>query len=159
MILPGQYIRRHKGLIIPFHERSSAYGMTYGLSAAGYDFRIAETFDLEPGAFKLASSLERFNIPDDLLGIVHDKSTWARQGLAVQNTVFEPGWRGYATLELSNHSAHTLHIRKGMPIAQIVFHLLIAPTENPYKGKYQDQPAGAQEAILEAPSNLALEKT
>jgi dCTP deaminase len=156
MILPAQKIEelcKFQGLVTPFHDRTEWWGMTYGLSAAGYDIRIAQDVELLGQGFSLASTMEHFDIPRHILGIVHDKSTWARRGIAVQNTVFEPGWRGYATLEISNHSSKPVKIEAGMPIAQIVFHLLAEPTRQPYEGKYQDQLAGPQEAILEGKSN------
>jgi dCTP deaminase len=149
MILPAQHIRARTGLITPFAERSKAHGMTFGLSCAGYDVRIAQTVFLAPGDFKLASTVEHFDMPLDLIGHVADKSTWARRGLAVQNTILECGWRGYLTIELSNHSRQTIYIEEGSPIAQIVFHLLLEPTEQPYGGKYQSQPARPVAAILE----------
>jgi dCTP deaminase len=88
-------------------------------------------------------------MPDDILGIVHDKSTWGRRGIAVQNTVIEPGWRGFLTLELSNHSSRLITIENGDPIAQIVFHLLAGATDSPYRGKYQDQINEPVKAISE----------
>ena len=86
-------------------------------------------------------------MPTGVLGIVHDKSSWARQGLAVQNTVIEPGWRGWLTLELTNHGKDTLIIYEGTGICQVVFHYLDAPTDQPYDGKYNNQPRGPQPAI------------
>lgn len=148
MIIPAQTIRQIKP-ITPFCERTKFEGMSYGLSAAGYDIRIAEDIELASGTFCLASSLEYFNMPDDVLAYVKDKSTWARQGLCVQNTVIEPGWKGYLTLELTNHGTLPLTFKIGMPIAQIIFHRLEAPTEQPYDGKYQNQLAGAQKPIFE----------
>jgi dCTP deaminase len=133
----------------PFCERSNSHGMTYGLGPAGYDVRIAENIILKPGAFALASTIERFCMPDDVLGTVHDKSTWARQGLAAQTTVIEPGWRGYLTLELTNHSYSDITLREGMPIAQVIFWQMSEPTEIAYRGKYQDQPSGAQPALFD----------
>jgi dCTP deaminase len=100
--------------------------------------------------FKLASTVEEFNIPDDVMGVVHDKSSWARKGLCVQNTVIEPGWRGFLTLELSYHGDKFLIVEKGDPIAQIIFHQLDEPTYEPYDGKYQDQASGPQQAIEES---------
>ena len=133
--------------------------MSFGLSACGYDIRLDQStgyfndhqraYFLAPGEFVLASSLEEFNMPKDVVGIVHDKSTWARKGIAVQNTVIEPGWRGYLTLELTNHSDQTVKIHPGDPIAQILFHRLDQETELPYTGKYQDQEKGPQEARYE----------
>lgn len=163
MILSGQSIRA-RGIFTPFSERSKQRGMSYGLSQAGYDVRIdlknvtgtplsrhdAGWFVvLQPGEFLLASTLEHFDMPNDVVGIVHDKSTWARQGLAVQNTVCEPGWRGYLTIELTNHGREPLHIYQGDPIAQIVLHLTDAAVESPYEGKYQDQARGPQSARFE----------
>jgi dCTP deaminase len=139
-------------------ERTKSHGFTYGLGPAGYDIRIAETLRLDPGNFMLASAMEYFQMPNNLLGVVHDKSSWARLGLAVQNTVIEPGWCGFLTLELNNlhppfddawRRSKALHIEVGTPIAQVVFHLLDEPTQLPYNGKYQHQKAGAQSAILE----------
>jgi dCTP deaminase len=133
----------------PFCDRTVAFGLSYGVSVAGYDIRIAETVWLEPGGFSLASTVERFNMPLDYVGIVHDKSTWARLGLALQNTVAEPGWSGYLTIELSNHGKETLHIQAGSPIAQVIFHVLDVPADRGYTGKYQNQGQGPQPAKFE----------
>jgi dCTP deaminase len=57
----------------------------------------------------------------------------------VQNTVIEPGWEGWLTLELTNHGTELLTLHEGTPIAQIVFQFLDLPTEQPYVGKYQSQ--------------------
>lgn len=152
MILSGQSIRKRclqEGMLYPFHERGVVGGMSFGLSIAGYDIRVAEHHVLQPGDFVLASSVERFAMPDDLIAFVHDKSTWARKGLATQNTIIEPGWCGFLTLELTNHSNDIIIIKEGMPIAQIVFQLLDMPAEKPYDGKYQHQKAGPQAAKYE----------
>lgn len=167
MILSGQSIRE-RGIFTPFSERAKQRGMSYGLSQAGYDVRIdlrnvtgialgrregtqCEDWSvtLEPGAFLLAATIEHFDMPGDVVGIVHDKSTWARQGLAVQNTVCEPGWRGYLTIELTNHGRTPIVIHQGDPIAQIVLHLTDRSVERPYDGKYQDQERGPQSARFE----------
>lgn len=149
MILSAQSIFKRVGMIEPFCERTTEFGMTFGLSPAGYDIRIAQAAAVEPMGFVLASSLEKFDIPNDILARVTDKSTWARLGLCVQNTVIEPGWRGHLTLELTNHAKHDIFIHKGMPIAQVLFELLDEPTNQPYVGKYQDQPNEIVEPILE----------
>ena len=145
MILPAQTIRKLKP-IAPFHERTIVNGMSFGLSHAGYDVRIAQTFALQPGEFSLASTIEGFCMPDDLVAFVHDKSSWARRGLSLFNTVIEPGWRGFLTLELVNHSEDILFLFEGDPIAQIIFMQMSGPTERPYTGKYQHQAAGPQGA-------------
>lgn len=148
MIASGQTLRQLRPLE-PFSERTKFNGMTYGVGPAGYDVRIDQDVTLTPGGFSLASTMERFEMPTDLLGIVHDKSTWARLGLSAFNTVIEPGWAGYLTLELANHSAQTIEIKRGTPIAQIIFHYTDQPVEAAYDGKYQDQKRGPQAAILE----------
>ena len=142
-------------MITPFDERTQhePSGCSYGLSACGYDVRLDQDVylghegiytNMARVQFALASTMERFHMPDDVVGIVHDKSTWARRGLAVQNTVIEPGWRGFLTLELTLHGTESLRLSRGTPIAQIVFHRLDTPTEQPYPdgAKYQDQERG-----------------
>lgn len=147
MILSAQTIRR-LGLLSPCLESyRDPNGNSAGLSACGYDLMVDQDVMLRPGQFMLASAAERFNLPPSIVAIIHDKSSLARRGLAVQNTVAEPGWRGFLTLELSNH--HTMHdiwLPRGSAICQAIFHLLDEPTELPYSGKYQDQPRGPQAA-------------
>ncbi len=145
------------------------HGVSHGLSEAGYDIRIKQTIyfkrsltnspyvcskenDGEWGEkhfsrFILASAIEEFDMPPNLVGVVHDKSTWARQGLSVFNTVIEPGWKGFLTLELIYHGEGDLLIPAGSGIAQVIFHSLIEPTS--YSGKYQnqeDKPVSARES-------------
>lgn len=150
MILSFQSIRLRntsidgRPLLVPMIERSvhGPTGMTYGLGPCGYDIRIKRAARLRPGLVELVSSIERFDMPDDLMGHVADKSSLARRGVFVQNTVIDPGWRGYLTLEVTYHGAMPVFdLMAGQPIAQIVFHKLDQPTVRPYTGKYQDQPA------------------
>lgn len=163
MILSGKTIRR-LGIIQPWSERSLFKSkmndthdiqpnLTYGCGPAGYDVRIE--FDatgtrpyvwMAKGDFLLASTVELFTVPNNVMGIVHDKSTWARRGLAVQNTVIEPGWVGYLTLELTNHGPETMRIELNAPIAQIVFHYVDEDVEKTYDGKYHNQARGPQAA-------------
>ena len=150
MILPSQEIRRLSRMITPFYEKTLEAGMSYGLSSAGYDVRIAESIWLTPeNRFTLASTIERFDMPTSIIGMVHDKSSWARRGVSLFNTVIEPGWHGYLTLELTYHGQDTIRIHAGSPIAQIVFMRLEEPTHQPYEGKYQNQKNGPQEWIHE----------
>lgn len=144
MILSAQSIRcLGSELIQPFFEvQQEIHGLTYGLSCCGYDVRIAEYQCMLPGDFVLASTIEHFDIPDDLLMRICDKSTWARTGIFVQNTVAEPGWHGYLTLEITNQSSDKVEILPGTPIAQVIFERLDAPTDMPYNGKYQSQGKG-----------------
>lgn len=136
-------------------EKRIAHGVSYGLSEGGYDIRIKQEIRFEKGEngqrfvhaddqyrytegrFALASSMEEFTMPPTLLGIVHDKSTWARKGLSVFNTVIEPGWNGFLTLELVYQGQGELIIPAGAGIAQIIFHSVRVPAN--YVGKYQNQ--------------------
>lgn len=151
-ILSAQTIRK-LNIMNPCHERTKAFGMSYGLSSAGYDLTLSlpdfPRRTLTPNEFMLVVAHEHFTMPNDVIGVVHDKSTWARKGLTVQNTVIEPNWRGYLTLEISNHSGNSIYLEDGMPIAQVVFHRLDEPTEQPYEGKYQNQAKIATVAIME----------
>lgn len=154
MILSGTSIRERamsSSLVYPFAERTEHLGMTYGLGPAGYDVRAE--FDSEgsighlyvpPGGFALASTIENFNMPPDLIGFVCDKSSWARREISVFNTVIEPGWSGYLTLEITNHFPYQVTIERGSPIAQIVFQQIDAPST--YVGKYQHQGRGPRAA-------------
>jgi dCTP deaminase len=130
-------------ILFPFEKEKVIHdetGTSYGCGACGYDVRIAQRMMLSPGAFVLASTVERFDMPFDLAGFVTDKSSLARIGIAVQNTKVDPGWRGYLTLEISNHSSAPVLLVAGQPIAEITFQVLDKPTMRPYSGKYQDQP-------------------
>lgn len=118
--------------------KQKEHGVSWGLSEAGYDIRTKQNLTLYYfDKFRLASSLEEFDMPNDLVGIVHDKSTWARQGLSVFNTVIEPGWKGFLTLELVYHGNGSVTIPAGAGIAQVIFHQLT--DKKGYDGKYQNQ--------------------
>lgn len=155
MILSSQAIRR-RNILTPFHERSGEKGLSYGLGPAGYDLRLdliegrdgawVDWYMLEPDEFVLASAQEHFTMPNDLVGRVCDKSSLARQGLMAFNTVIEPGWCGFLTLELKNVGRNTIMFKRGQGIAQVLFELLDEETEQPYPadGKYQNQEAGPQ---------------
>lgn len=137
---------------------------SHGLSEAGYDIRIKQEIMFHPanGAdpnektfvdgrhhpsnFVIASAIEEFDMPYDLVGVVHDKSTWARQGLSVFNTVIENGFKGGLTLELVYHGFKPLHIPAGSGIAQVVFHRTECKAE--YVGKYQGQSTDPTPAIF-----------
>jgi dCTP deaminase len=148
MICNGNELILEQPLSPMLNTKERAHGVSYGMSEAGYDIRIAQTVTLHPfRRFALASAIERFHMPESLVGIVHDKSTWARRGLSVFNTVIEPGWAGYLTLELVYHGWKPIRIPAGAGIAQVIFH---ETCENAaYGGKYQNQGAGPQKAILE----------
>lgn len=141
-----------KPLVNPCRERTVEKGMSYGLSGCGYDCRAlvdGERHLLASGSFVLISTIEQFAFPRNIVGLVKDKSSWARRGVVLQNTVLEPGWIGHITLEVSNHGEEEVVLATGMPIAQIIFQWLDKPTEMPYVGKYQDQPAKPVKAVYE----------
>lgn len=153
MILSGQSIilrcaTKHP-LITPFSSKQAATGRTYGVSACGYDVRLARGMWLWPFWGRLNSIIEYIQMPDDLCGEVKDKSTNARLFILVQNTIIEPGWRGYLTVEVTHLRPWPVYLPAGMPIAQVIFKKLDEPTFFPYAGKYQDQPAGVTPAIFE----------
>jgi dCTP deaminase len=124
-------------------------GRSFGLSSCGYDVRLAQDIWLWPLWGRLGSIQEHLDMPDDLCAEVKDKSTNARLFILVQNTIVEPGWRGYLTVELTRFLPWPVRLRKGTPIAQIVFKRLDQPTEQPYRGKYQDQEIAPQKARME----------
>ena len=147
MILSAKTISELK-ILDPCLEKYKFNGVSGGLSYAGYDIALDQYLVIPAGRFMLGSSIEYFNMPRHVVGFQHDKSTWARKGLAVQATVVEPGWKGYLTIEISNHGDYDIGLEKGTPIAQIVFHYI--DQESPgYEGKYQNQKRGPQEAIFE----------
>lgn len=152
MILSYQTIKElclYGEMIDPYHERTVENGMSFGAGPSSYDFRVREELIMEPGDFKLVSTIERVKIPNNVCASVADKSSWARRGIAVQNTYFDPGFQGYPTLELTNHSKLSVHIPAGSPICQFIFMLLDCPTIKPYSGKYQWQEPRPIEAIYE----------
>lgn len=101
----------------------------------------------KPGRFCLASAIEPFQMPNNLVAMIGHKSTWARQGVNVwAGTTAEPGWHGDLTLEIGFHGNEPVTIPAGAGIAQAIFFTL-AETAG-YDGKYQGQ-SGIQPAILE----------
>lgn len=108
------------------------------------------------GRFVLASTIEEFQMPNDLRGVVHDKSTWARQGVSVFNTVIEPGWKGFLTLEIEFRGQKEVVIPAGSGIAQVLFTRLQRPAE--YTGKYQNQADKPIESIFEENTHAETEK-
>lgn len=139
MIINGRTLLHAAPLDPMLDSKLKNHGVSYGMSEAGYDIRIKQSVTLHPfRRFSLASSIERFKMPNELVGVVHDKSTWARRGLSVFNTVIEPGWEGYLTLELVYHNWRPLRIPAGAGIAQVIFHQ--TTDRGHYRGKYQNQP-------------------
>ena len=128
-------------MIEPWCERTIFEGMSYGLGPASYDFRIAQDITVCPNTLQLCSTIERVKIPINIAARVCDKSSWARLGVVVQNTHFDPGFEGYPTIELTNHTNMPISIKAGTPICQFIFEFLDHSTQMPYRGKYQNQPS------------------
>jgi dCTP deaminase len=159
------------GMIEHYAAREKRPGViSYGQTSYGYDMRLARrfrvftpshcrgidpkdfdssVFDVIEGdycwipanSFALAESVERFNIPDDVLAVCTGKSTYARCGLVVPITPLEPGWHGVLTIELSNTAPVPLKVYAEEGIAQLLFFRGVEKCQNPYGyfGQYQGQ--------------------
>jgi len=159
-------------MIEPFEDRQVRQGVvSYGLSSYGYDIRVADEFKvftninstvvdpknfdsrsfvdikadiciIPPNSFALAKTIEYFRIPRDVLTVCVGKSTYARCGLIVNVTPFEPEWEGFVTLEISNTTPLPARVYANEGIAQVLFFQSDEPCEISYadkKGKYQKQ--------------------
>jgi len=160
------------GMIEPFVENQVREGVvSFGLSSYGYDIRVADEFKIftninntvidpkafdprsfvdvqadvcivPPNSFALARTIEYFRIPRDVLTLCLGKSTYARCGIIVNVTPFEPEWEGTATLEISNTTPLPAKIYANEGIAQVLFFQSDERCERSYadkKGKYQAQ--------------------
>ena len=158
-------------MISPFSETQVRKGISFGVSSYGYDFSLSDEFKLfgpegvavlDPkdksdghfedvkaesvvipaNSFVLARSREYFKIPRNILVVCFGKSTYARSGLVVNVTPFEPEWEGYATVSLANTAPVPLRVYANEGIAQIIFLEADETCETSYKdkkGKYQGQ--------------------
>ncbi len=159
-------------MIEPFEEGQIRNGViSYGTSSYGYDIRVADEFKIftninsaivdpknfdprsmvdfrgevciiPPNSFALGRTVEYFRIPSNVLTICLGKSTYARCGIIVNVTPFEPEWEGYVTLEISNTTPLPAKIYANEGIAQVLFFEGDEPCEITYamkKGKYQGQ--------------------
>jgi dCTP deaminase len=160
------------GMIEPFEDRQVRQGViSYGLSSYGYDIRVADEFKvftninstvvdpknfdarsfvdikadvciIPPNSFALAKTVEYFRIPRDVLTVCVGKSTYARCGLIVNVTPFEPEWEGFVTLEISNTTPLPAKVYANEGISQVLFFQSDEVCEVSYadkKGKYQKQ--------------------
>ena len=160
------------GMITPFSEKQVREGViSYGLSSYGYDLRVSDEFKIftnvnsavidpkafdersfvsvqsdsvivPPNSFALARSIEYFKIPRDVLTICVGKSTYARGGIIVNVTPFEPEWEGFVTLEISNTTPLPAKVYANEGLCQILFFQSDEVCEVSYadrKGKYQNQ--------------------
>ncbi len=163
-------IERH--MIEPFVEGQVRNGViSYGVSSYGYDIRVADEFKIftnvysavvdpkdfnpksmvdfrgdvcviPPNSFALARTVEYFRIPRSVLTVCVGKSTYARCGIIVNVTPFEPEWEGFVTLEISNTTPLPAKIYANEGIAQVLFFEADEECEISYadkKGKYQNQ--------------------
>ena len=163
------------GMIEPFIESQVRTDVvSFGLSSYGYDIRVADEFkvftninttvidpksfdprsfvDLQsdvcivpPNSFALARTVEYFRIPRDVMTLCLGKSTYARCGIIVNVTPFEPEWEGTATLEISNTTPLPAKIYANEGIAQVLFFQsdeVCATSYADKKGKYQAQRVG-----------------
>ena len=103
-----------------------------------------EPFIMQPGDFALASTVESLELPNDLLGRLEGRSSIARLGITVHSTaaVFEPGWIGTATMELSNLGRMAVALYPGMRICAFSFETLSSPVTTPYRDKIGNKYAG-----------------
>jgi dCTP deaminase len=163
--------RKH-GMITPFAGNRTRRGkISYGVSSYGYDFRLADEFKvpdfanakrwdpkkmdqarwldhkgsscwIPPNSYVLGRSLEYFRIPRDILVICQGKSTYARCGIIVNVTPFEPEWEGFVTAALVNAAPIPVRVYAGEGIAQVIFLKAESECSTSYadrKGKYQGQ--------------------
>jgi dCTP deaminase len=162
--------RTHE-MIRPFASRQIRRGISYGLSSYGYDMRVADEFQvltglngqvldpkrpdkeaftcvkaksilIPPHGLALARTVEYFKIPRNILTICVGKSTYARCGLVVNVTPFEPEWEGFATMALSNTSPLPVRVYANEGIAQLIFlesDQVCAVSYADKRGKYQAQ--------------------
>jgi len=159
-----------KGMIEPFAEGGSRPGViSYGLSSYGYDMRISDEFkifsgngpidpkaatagsfvdrkldvlEMAPHSSALGRSVEYFRIPREVITVAFGKSTYARCGVVVNITPFEPEWEGFVTVSIINTNPHPVKIYAMEGIAQIVFLGASELCDVSYadkKGKYQAQ--------------------
>ena len=100
----------------------------------------SDTYILLPGQFVLATTMEYFNLPNDLTAFVEGRSSLGRMGLFIQNAGWvDPGFKGEITLELFNANRCAIELKAGRRVGQLVFAQMDAEALNPYNGKYQGQ--------------------
>lgn len=151
MILSDRSIKdliiNHKiGIINPFNPvdlQPNSYDMHLDNTLKtihGKTIDIKQGYKLKPYEFLLGSTLERVNIPLDLVGHVDGKSSIGRLGvfIHVSSGFIDSGFRGNITLEIFNASDKEFLLEDGMPICQLILETLTTPVENPYDGHYQN---------------------
>ena len=110
------------------------------VTAASYITIRTDTYILLPGQFVLATTMEYFELPDNLTAFVEGRSSLGRLGLFIQNAGWvDPGFKGEITLELFNANRCAIELKAGRRVGQLVFAEMDAMALNPYNGKYQGQ--------------------
>ena len=105
-----------------------------------YKSITADTYLILPGQFVLATTMEYFELPDNLTAFVEGRSSLGRMGLFIQNAGWvDPGFKGEITLELFNANRCAIELRAGRRVGQLVFAKMDDHAQNPYNGKYQGQ--------------------
>lgn len=100
----------------------------------------SESYVLLPNQFVLATTMETFDLPDNLTAFVEGRSSLGRMGLFIQNAGWvDPGFKGEITLELYNANRCAIELKAGRRVGQLVFALMDGPADKPYNGKYQGQ--------------------
>lgn len=109
-------------------------------SRVDYKTIETDTYVLLPGQFVLATTMEYFELPDDLTAFVEGRSSLGRMGLFIQNAGWvDPGFKGEITLELFNANRCAIKLTSGRRLGQLVFARMDEPAMKPYCGKYQGQ--------------------
>jgi dCTP deaminase len=108
------------------------------LGGAGYDLRSDSEITIERGQHRLAATLERMELPEDLVATLHMRSSLARAGIIASLALVDPGFRGQLTILLFNAGSDVFRLGKGERFVQLVMHRLNMKTERPYHGRYQD---------------------
>ncbi|MBE6765819.1 MAG: dCTP deaminase [Ruminococcaceae bacterium] len=105
-----------------------------------YKTITSDSYILLPNQFVLATTMEYFELPDDLTAFVEGRSSLGRMGLFIQNAGWvDPGFKGEITLELYNANRCAIELRAGRRVGQLVFAKMDCAALNPYRGKYQGQ--------------------
>lgn len=105
-----------------------------------YKTITTNTYILLPNQFVLATTMEYFDLPNDLTAFVEGRSSLGRMGLFIQNAGWvDPGFKGEITLELYNANRCAIELKAGRRVGQLVFAKMDGEALNPYNGKYQGQ--------------------
>lgn len=105
-----------------------------------YKTITSDTYILLPNQFVLATTMEYFDLPNNITAFVEGRSSLGRMGLFIQNAGWvDPGFKGEITLELFNANRCAIELKAGRRVGQLVFAKMDDTALNPYKGKYQNQ--------------------